>query len=527
MREQPHGSEHGMSVGSVTGARSRRMARSIREAGSAWALAWVILAWLGGCAPMDVDMDSGSRVVRRDAATVETAPSTPTYDAGGTTPPWVSDASTGYDASTGAPGTPSTPGSSEGIPCEVERVLAARCRNCHGAPARFGAPMSLVTLADLRAPSPINPSQTMLQRVVARIRDDAQPMPPAFAGTLSAAEKSALDAWAAAGGAPGAACGGSGDAGAPRTDGGTATPDAATPGGGSPGGVGPDALPCTPSHRFVAHAAGSMAKYNVPVIPNLYQCFAFRSPFTPTQQATAWAPIIDNERVIHHWILFRTRTPQAEGSTMGCRMPLDSTFVAGWAPGGPNYVMPPDVGMELSAGANEYFILQVHYNNTGGMALDSSGVAFCTTNMPRPNVAGVLSLGSASISIPPRTMNRAVTGNCMNRFGVPLTVLSSTPHMHQAARSFRTEILRGGATGRSEMLVDVPRWNFNDQTSYQHSPPVVVNPGDVLRTTCTYDNTGSSFIRFGERTEDEMCFNFALVYPVNRITGSRYCLPLL
>ena len=70
---------------------------------------------------------------------------------------------------------------------------------------------------------------------------------------------------------------------------------------------GPEHLPCEPSHTFVAHAAGSTDRYEVPVAAdNLYQCFTFRSPFAEGMQATAWAPIIDDERVIHHWILYRT-----------------------------------------------------------------------------------------------------------------------------------------------------------------------------------------------------------------------------
>jgi hypothetical protein len=43
-------------------------------------------------------------------------------------------------------------------------------------------------------------------------------------------------------------------------------------------------------------------------------------------------------------------------------------------------------------------------------------------------------------------------------------------------------------------------------------------PGDTLRTTCTYKNATAAPIRFGERTENEMCFNFVAVYPITRVT---------
>ena len=74
------------------------------------------------------------------------------------------------------------------------------------------------------------------------------------------------------------------------------------------------------------------------------------------------------------------------------------------------------------------------------------------------------------------------------------------------------------------MLVSVDPWDFDNQTSYRHEPPVQINPGDTLRTRCTYDNPTDSIVTFGERTEDEMCFNFALVYPIDALGTQRLCL---
>ena len=42
----------------------------------------------------------------------------------------------------------------------------------------------------------------------------------------------------------------------------------------------------------------------------------------------------------------------------------------------------------------------------------------------------------------------------------------------------------------------------------------VIEPGDRLVTTCEYSSTSRDTpTRFGEGTDDEMCFNFMLVYP--------------
>jgi hypothetical protein len=303
------------------------------------------------------------------------------------------------------------------------------------------------------------------------------------------------------------------------------------PDGGIWTGVGPEHLPCTPTHTITAHAPGSTDPYPVPAAAdNHYQCFTFASPFGPNSQATAWAPIIDDARVLHHWIIYRTSTPQVDGAVTRCSMPNDATFVMGWAPGGANTIMPSDVGLELG-GPDDYYILQLHYWNAAGHtdSTDASGVAICTAETPRAQEAGVLWLGSASIDIPPRASGHVVTNTCpsfvTNALLGPLNILSSGPHMHQLGQHFITEIHPGGDRSRAYTVVEVDPWDFDTQTSYPHSG-VVLNPGDAIETRCTYDNPSASRVTFGERTEDEMCFNFLTVYPLTALPSDerRACL---
>jgi hypothetical protein len=95
--------------------------------------------------------------------------------------------------------------------------------------------------------------------------------------------------------------------------------------------------------------------------------------------------------------------------------------------------------------------------------------------------------------------------------------------MHELGRRIRTETLRGGSEAEVEMLVDVDPWSFENQAFYPHEPEVLLRPGDALRTTCTYDNPNDYDVYFGEATEDEMCFNFVMVYPVDLVGENRQC----
>jgi hypothetical protein len=288
----------------------------------------------------------------------------------------------------------------------------------------------------------------------------------------------------------------------------------------NPPGGDPGELPCEPSHTFTAHAPGSDSGFSVPVQNDLYMCYTFKSPFAASTQITAYAPVIDDERVLHHWIMYKTATAQADAGAGPCNMPWDAQFIAGWAPGGEVAIMPDDVGLE-TAGPDEWLILQVHYNNVAGHAdaVDASGVAMCTTDTPRPNLAGVLWLGSVLISIPPGSTDYPVSGTCSSSetsgWGAPFNIMSTSPHMHELGRGFKTTIQRAG--GATEVLTDVPNFSFADQKDYPNDPPVVIQPGDSLQSTCYFDNPGGSTVYFGEGTSDEMCFNFVVGYPIDRI----------
>jgi len=376
---------------------------------------------------------------------------------------------------------------SDGLPCDVQKVIADRCQRCHGETPKFGAPMKLVSWTDVHDKA---------QVVGQRIHDPRSPMPPG--APLPDAERAVLDDWIAKG--------------APRSE---ATCNAAAAAGVATSG--PDALPCPPDQRVSlrAHGTGADARFAMPSdATNLQQCFSWKVPWKGARQATAYAPVIDDARALHHWILFETATPQEDGGTHPCEMPSDARFLMGWAPGGDGAVMPKDVGLELP-GEDRWLILQVHYWNAAHLTdvRDASGVAMCVTkeNEPRPITAVVSTLGSLAIDLPPRSSDVQVTSHCRPRLTEPVDIMGAGPHMHRLGRRLTTDVLRGGREDDVVNVVDVKAWDFENQQGYPAD--VVVNPGDVVRTTCTYTNDTDRRVRFGERTEDEMCFDFVTVWP--------------
>ncbi|MBM4364389.1 MAG: hypothetical protein FJ104_17055, partial [Deltaproteobacteria bacterium] len=261
-----------------------------------------------------------------------------------------------------------------------------------------------------------------------------------------------------------------------------------------------------------ARADASGAPYIVPANAfELYQMFEFEIPLGGTAQALSFEPLIDNTKVIHHWLLYQSNGVVVNGrnyTALGVHG--DSFLVAGWAPGTGPWYLPKHVGVDLGAGK---FILEVHYNNPGGgPEPDSSGVRVCKTNNLRPQTASVSWLGNDLFGINPLSTVE-VAGRCrpVNQTE-PIHILRTWPHMHLMGRRMRVVIDRAG--GGQDVVHDQP-FDFNNQIQYD--TPTILNPGDSILTTCYFDNTSPNFITFGEATTQEMCFNFTVAYPANKL----------
>jgi hypothetical protein len=123
-------------------------------------------------------------------------------------------------------------------------------------------------------------------------------------------------------------------------------------------------------------------------------------------------------------------------------------------------------------------------------------------------------LGSNSILVAPH-QTADVVGKCDPVGTQPAHVLAESPHMHQTG--VHAKLILNRKNGTQEALHDQP-FSFADQRSYPLS--VIVNDGDTLTTTCTFNNTTNNLITFGPNTENEMCYNFVTAYPAGSLSGS-------
>ncbi|MET0284945.1 MAG: hypothetical protein ABW352_10755 [Polyangiales bacterium] len=373
------------------------------------------------------------------------------------------------------------------LPCDVAPVVTKYCGECHASSPKFSAPMALVTAEDFAKADP--------DAIAARVgeSDPRKAMPPTTSAKPSATEKAALMAWLGEGAPAGTEkCNVTPQ---PTADAGTNRPDS--------GEVPPPVDEELECYKMVAHSGNGTGKYRVGAARDAYFNMTFKAPWTGVAYGIQINPIIDNDKVIHHWLLFQDDVPgrnNAIASSVGAHPA--GQLLHGWAPGGSPLDFRKsgvDVGLELP-GDNSTYTMEYHYNSSDPGAMDSSGAEICVTKRKPANIAGVSWLGTDNLLIPANKWS----GTCAPLSDKPIHILAVVPHMHKQGTHMKSVITR--KDGTKEVLHDEP-FDFEYQRLYEKD--VWLQPGESIATDCTFAQP----MTFGTSTEAEMCYNFTVAYP--------------
>jgi hypothetical protein len=155
----------------------------------------------------------------------------------------------------------------------------------------------------------------------------------------------------------------------------------------------------------------------------------------------------------------------------------------------------------------------MHYTPNGSPQQDLSriGVVFADAKSVKQRLRGGMMI-NFGFEIPPGADNHEVTSK--SRFRKDTLLLQLTPHMHLRGKAFRFEIEY--PDGKREVLLDVPKYDFNWQLSYEFSEPKLIPKGSVLHGTAHYDNSENNLanpdpsktVRWGDQTWEEMMVGF-------------------
>src|SRR5262249_13719458 len=185
-----------------------------------------------------------------------------------------------------------------------------------------------------------------------------------------------------------------------------------------------------------------------------------------------------NRAVVHHCSVF-LKPPGCDA--VAAPGTLGSVCLAATAPGTPPMIFPRGMAKRVPAGWRVDFV--VHYTPTGHEQTDrtSIGLVFADPNQVRKEVATNLLL-DLDLCIPPHAANYRVEQSA--KMPQDVLLLAMFPHMHSRGKSFRYQAEY--PDGRTEILLDVPHYDFNWEHRYVLAEPKRLPAGTMLHCIAPY-----------------------------------------
>jgi hypothetical protein len=222
-----------------------------------------------------------------------------------------------------------------------------------------------------------------------------------------------------------------------------------------------------------------------------------------------------------HWIEFRPGDPKLVHHGGASVTPLDEEGkpyvdpvsggkIIGTAPGDGPDVWPVGYGKLVRKGSKITFGLHYHKEpgpGTGGW--DRSQLAIKWHTQPVTHVVRAAGISSRGWEIPPGAERWRV--GAARTFDEDSVIINMMPHAHTRGAEARYELVY--PDGQRELILHVPRYNYNWQLTYTFKEPKPVPAGSRLEVTMWFNNSESNpfliespdrAVGFGGMTTDEM-----------------------
>jgi hypothetical protein len=184
--------------------------------------------------------------------------------------------------------------------------------------------------------------------------------------------------------------------------------------------------------------------------------------------------------------------------------------------------------------AGSDFSFSVHYNPNGTAAVDLTRAGFTVAKEPPPRQFISLALNPPrdreSFAIPPNEPNwQAPTAQAV--FNEDAELVSLLYHMHDRGRDATTRLEY--PDGRTEIALQVPRYDFNWQMTYAFAKPTRIPKGTKIRFDAHYNNTvrrgylnPNRWVYWGDQTWEEMMGNWLGLVIDRKVDRNKVLSPL-
>ncbi len=224
-----------------------------------------------------------------------------------------------------------------------------------------------------------------------------------------------------------------------------------------------------------------------------------------------------DRRVVHHIIsdLVEGNGEAPDGEPRLMRDPSRKEIgggLGGLVPGRLYGLYEEGVARRIPAGAD--IVLQMHYTTIGQEVVDQTEIGVVLAKEPpsKLRAGGGGQIPNLTFAIPPGDPNYEVTASQEIKSDTYLSTLY--PHMHVRGKDVSYTLVY--PDGRSELLLRVPKYDFNWQLSYTLAQPKFMPKGSKLVVTAHYDNSAgnrynpdpTATVRWGEQTWEEMLIGY-------------------
>lgn len=235
-----------------------------------------------------------------------------------------------------------------------------------------------------------------------------------------------------------------------------------------------------------------------------YQYFRVATKFDEDKWITGAEVLPGNPAVVHHTIIY---VVPPDGN-----WERDRIFLSAYVPG--LRLDPFPGGAAKRIPANSTVVFEMHYTPNGSEQKDTTKVGLLLADLKQVDKELITTeVGNLDFVIPPQAAEHLVTASSRPT-KQDVTLVSLSPHMHVRGKAFRYELVL--PTGEREVLLDVPKYDFNWQTRYVLAEPRNIPTGSVISCRAVFDNSEANLanpdpqksVKWGEQTWDEMMLGF-------------------
>ena len=214
----------------------------------------------------------------------------------------------------------------------------------------------------------------------------------------------------------------------------------------------------------------------------------------------------------HHTVLTRYVGASPADGTVGCNVATNGhTMIYGSGLGADDFYFPTGVGLHLAKG--DRLLLNLHLFNASDNPLSgTSGVQYQAAQAADvPNLAELVLAGpTVGLSVPTGISTQSGTCKVSTITSSSVQLFAISQHMHMLGTHMKSVVTR---TGSPDIVLQDVDYTFEHQVATLMPALVELKSGDVVTTNCTYDNTTTGTVVFGQSSTDEMCFTDLFYYP--------------